>query len=143
MKSFNCLKCGSDRIQKATIISKAGIPISNEVAKKLSPPVEPTSAHRQAGQYCIYIGDLLLIIGIYTQLTSHSIQIDPIGLFFPIMGTTLVFLGSLLLALSQIELNSKKPKYKEDYAKWERLWYCSHCRNTFYDAYNDRASKQG
>jgi hypothetical protein len=46
----------------------------------------------------------------------------------------LVFLGISLWALSEIEVNAKGPKYKEDYDKWERLWYCSHCRNTFYDA---------
>ena len=59
---------------------------------------------------------------------------DRIGFFLQTMGVILVLLGISLLGLSQIELNAKKPKYKEDYAKWERLWYCSHCRNTFYEA---------
>ena len=132
-KPLNCPACGSDRVQKARIITRAGIPISAGVARILSPPVEPTSDARRAGGLSIYIGALLLIITIYTQLTSHSILTGPFGLVFPIMGAALVSLGSLLLVLSQIELNAKEPKYKENYAQWERLWYCSHCRNTFYD----------
>ncbi len=134
MKPFNCPACGSDRIQKATILSRAGIPISAEIAKKLSPPAEPTSATGPAGRFSIYIGALLLFIGVYTLVTNHTLHTDRVGLFLQTMGVILVFLGISLLALSQIELYSKKPKYKEDYAKWERLWYCSHCRNTFYDA---------
>ena len=134
MKPLNCPACGSDRIQKARIISRAGIPISTEITKKVSPPVEPTSDAWPAGRLSVYISGLFLVIGICTQLTSHSIHGDRIGLVFLIMGATLVFLGSLLLVLSQIELSAKKPKYTEDYAKWERLWYCSHCNNTFYDA---------
>lgn len=133
-KPFSCPLCGSDRIQKARIISRAGIPISAEVARKLSPPVEPTSDVRPAGGLSIYIGAFLLFMGIYTQSTSHSILTGRVGLVFLIMGATLFLLGCLLLTLSQIELNSKEPKYKEDYAKWERLWYCSHCRNTFTDS---------
>jgi len=133
-KPFSCPLCGSDRIQKARIIRRAGIPISAEVARILSPPVEPTSDVRPAGGLSIYIGALLLFMGIYTQSTSHSILTGRVGLVFLIMGATLFLLGCLLLTLSQIELNSKEPKYKEDYAKWERLWYCSHCNNTFYDA---------
>jgi hypothetical protein len=70
-------------------------------------------------------------MGIYTLGTSPTIRI---GLFLQIMGVFLGVLGMSLLALSQLEINAKKPKYEEDYAKWERLWYCSHCRNTFYDA---------
>jgi hypothetical protein len=133
-KPFDCPACGSDSIQKARILKRAGIPISTEVATKISPPVEPTSATGPAGRFSVYISGLLLVIGIYTQSTSHSIHADRIGLVFLIMGATLVSVGSLLLVLSKIELNSKEPKYKEDYAKWERLWYCSHCRNTFYGA---------
>jgi len=133
-KPFSCPLCGSDRIQKARIISRAGIPISAEVARILSPPVEPTSDTRPAGELSIYIAASLLIIGIYVQLPSYSIHTGRVGLVFLIMGATLFLLGCLLLTLSQIELNSKEPKYKEDYAKWERLWYCSHCRNTFYDS---------
>ncbi len=134
-KPFNCLACGSDSIQKARILKRAGIPISTEVATKISPPVEPTSAVRPAGRLSIYIGALLLTMGIYTLGTSHAtIRIERIGLFLQIMGVFLGVLGMSLLALSQFEINAKKPKYEEDYAKWERLWYCSHCRNTFYDA---------
>jgi predicted nucleic-acid-binding Zn-ribbon protein len=133
-KPFSCPLCGSDRIQKARIISRAGIPISAEVARILSPPVEPTSDTRPAGELSIYIAAFLLFMGIYTQSTSHSILTGRVGLVFLIMGATLFLLGCLLLTLSQIELNSKEPKYKEDYAKWERLWYCSRCRNTFYDS---------
>ncbi len=66
-------------------------------------------------------------------LNSHAIHADEIGLFLQTMGVILVSLGISLLALSQLEINAKEPKYKEDYNKWERLWYCSHCRNTFYD----------
>ena len=134
MKPLNCPRCGSDRIQKARILRRAGIPISTEVAKRISPPVEPTSAVRQAGWLSIYIGALPLIIGIYTRLNSHVIHADEFALFLQTMGVILVFLGISLLALSQIELNAKRPKYKEDYGKWEHLWYCSHCKNTFYDA---------
>jgi hypothetical protein len=133
-KAFNCPACGSDRIQKARILRRAGIPISSEVEKKLSPPVEPTSAVRQAGWLSIYIGTLPLITGIYMRLNSPVIHAAEIALFLQTMGVILVFLGISLLALSQIELNAKRPKYKEDYGKWERLWYCSHCKNTFYDA---------
>ena len=133
-KPFNCPACGSDSIQKARILKRAGIPISTEVATKISPPVEPTSAVRPAGRLSICIG-ALLTMGIYTLGTSHTtIRIERIGLFLQIMGVFLGVLGMSLLALSQLEINAKKPKYEEDYAKWERLWYCSHCRNTFYDA---------
>ena len=130
-KPFNCPACGSDSIQKARILKRAGIPISTEVATKISPPVEPTSAVRPAGQLSLYIGALLLTMGIYTLGTSPTIRI---GLFLQIMGVFLGVLGMSLLALSQLEINAKKPKYEQDYAKWERLWYCSHCRNTFYGA---------
>ena len=133
-KSFNCPACGSDRIQKAKILSRAGIPINNEVARILSPPVEPTSAIGPAGRFSIYIGASLLIISVYILVTLHTAHTDRIGLFLQTMGVILVFLGISLLALSQIELNTKKPKYKEDYAKWERLWYCSHCQKTFYES---------
>jgi hypothetical protein len=134
VKPSNCPSCGSDRIQKARILSRAGIPISNEVARILSPPVEPTSATGPAGRFSIYIGASLLIIGVYMPVTMHTAHTDRIGLFLQTMGVILVFLGISLLALSQIELHAKKPRYKEDYAKWERLWYCSHCRNSFYEA---------
>ena len=101
---------------------------------KISPPVEPTSAVRQAGWISVFIG-ALLTMGIYTLGTSHTtIRIERMGLFLQIMGVFLGVLGMSLLALSQLEINAKKPKYEQDYAKWERLWYCSHCRNTFYDA---------
>ena len=132
-KPLHCPACGSDRIQKARIISRAGIPVSTEVARTLSPPVEPASDARPAGRLSIFIGTSLLIVGIYTQLTVHSVRADHIGLVFLIMGAILVLLGGLLLTLSQIQLNSREPKYKADYAKWERLWYCSQCRNPFYD----------
>jgi hypothetical protein len=134
MTSFACPACGSDRIQKARILSRAGIPINNEAARILSPPVEPTSPIEPAGRFSVYIGTTLLIISVYILVTLHTAHSDRIGLFLQTMGVILVLLGFSLLALSQIQLNAKKPKYKEDYAKWERLWYCSHCRNTFYDA---------
>ena len=73
-------------------------------------------------------------MGIYTLGTGHTIRIDRIGLFLQIMGVFLGVLGMSLLAVSQLEINAKTPKYEQDYAKWERLWYCSHCKNTFYDA---------
>ena len=130
-KPFNCPACGSDNIQKARILKRAGIPINSEVAKKISPPVEPTSDVKPAGRLSIYIGALLLTIGIYTLGTSHTIRI---GLFLQIMGVILGFFGISFLALSQLEIYAKTPKYKEDYSKWEHLWYCSQCRNTFYDA---------
>ncbi len=134
MKPFNCPACGSDRIQKATILSRAGIPISAEIAKKLSPPAEPTSATGPAGRLSIYIGAWLLTIGIYVMGTTHTIRTDHIDIFLQTMGGILMFLGFLLLALSQLKLNAREVEYREDYAKWERLWYCSHCGNTFYDA---------
>ena len=133
-KSFNCPACGSDRIQKAKILSRAGIPINNEVARILSPPVEPTSAIGPAGRFSIYIGASLLIIGVHTLVTTHTVLTNRMGSFLQTTGAILVLLGISLLALSQLEINRKKPKYKQDYAKWERLWYCSHCRNTFYEA---------
>jgi hypothetical protein len=129
-KPFNCPVCGSDRIQKARILRRAGIPLSTEVTKLLSPPVEPISAAEPAGRLSIYIGALLFTISIYKLVTIH---IDHISLFLQTMGVILIFLGISLLALSQLEINTKRPKYKEDYDKWERMWYCSHCRNTFYD----------
>ena len=134
MKPFHCPGCGSDRIQKATILSKAGIPVSAEIAQKLSPPVEPTSATGPAGRFSIYIGASLLVIGVYTLTSNRIFHTDRIGLFLQTMGVILVLLGISLLGLSYIELHAKRPKYKDDYAKWDRLWYCSHCRNTFYDA---------
>ncbi len=130
MKPFSCPMCGSDRIQKATILTRARISLSTEVTRILSPPVEPISTAEPAGRFSICIGALLFTIGFYTLVTIH---IDHIGLFLQTMGVILVLLGISLLALSQLEINSKRPKYKEDYAKWERMWYCSHCRNTFYD----------
>ena len=129
-KSFTCPACGSDRVQKARILKRAGIPISTEVANKISPPVEPTSAVRQAGWISICIG-ALLTMGIYTLGTGHTIRIDRIGLFLQIMGVFLGVLGMSLLAVSQLEIKAKTPKYEQDYARWERLWYCSHCKNTF------------
>jgi len=133
-KSFNCPACGSDRIQKARILRRAGIPISSEVARKISPPAEPTSATEPTGWLAIYIGSFLLLIGVYTLSTPHTVPADQIGLFLQTMGGVLVLLGISLWGLSQVELNGKKPKYKQDYAKWERLWYCSHCQKTFYES---------
>lgn len=127
---FNCPACGSDRIQKARILSRAGIPLSNETARILSPPVEPISSAEPAGRLSIYIGALLFTIGIYALITIH---IDHIGLFLQTMGMVLISLGISLLVLSQLEIHAKRPKYKEDYDKWARMWYCSHCRKTFYD----------
>ena len=108
MKSLNCPACGSDRTQKARILYKAGIPISTEIAKKISPPVEPTSVTWPAGRLSIYIGALLLTIGIYVMGTSHTIRTDRIGIFLQTMGGILMFLGILLLALSQIETECKR-----------------------------------
>ena len=133
-RPFECPGCGSERIQKAKIIMRAGIPISNETSIKLSPPAEPTSSTEPAGRYFIYVGASLLLIGVYTLLTMHTLHANQIGLFLQTTGVILVFLGISLWALSQIKLNAKRPKYKEDYAKWEHLWYCSRCRNTFYDS---------
>ena len=134
MKSFNCPTCGSDRTQKATILYRSGIPMSAEIAKKLSPPGRPTSMTWPAGRLSIYAGALLLTIGIHAMGTSHSLHVDHIDLFLQTMGAILISLGFLILALSQMKLNAKEPEYKDDYAKWERMWYCSHCGNTFYDA---------
>ena len=131
-KQFNCPVCGSDRIQKVKILSRAGIPMSTEVVKQLSPPVKPTSDAKPAGGLSISIGALLLLIGFYMG-TSHPLHTYRIDSFLQTMGAILGLLGVSLLALSQLEINRKKPKYKEDYDKWERLWYCSHCRNTSYD----------
>ncbi len=132
-KSFNCPACGSDRIQKARILRRAGIPISSEVARKISPPAEPTSATEPTGWLAIYIGSFLLLIGVLTLSTTHTVLADRIGLLLQATGGVVILLGISLWGWSQVELNGKKPKYREDCAKWERLWYCSHCRNTFYD----------
>ena len=129
-----CPVCGSDRIQKAKIIMKTGILISTDVSKKLSPPAEPTSTVGKTGWLALYTGALPLFLGIYTRFNSHAIHSGEIGIFLQTLGCILIFLGISLWMLSQIELNSKKPKYTEDYAKWEHLWYCSHCSNTFYNA---------
>ena len=134
MKSSICPACGSERTQKATILYKSGIPISTEIAKKISPPLKPTSVTWPVGRCSIYIGAWLLTIGIYVMGTSHTIRTDHIDIFLQTMGGILMFLGFLLLALSQLKLNAREVEYREDYAKWERLWYCSHCGNTFYDA---------
>jgi len=132
-KPSQCPVCGSDRIQKAKIIMKAGIPISNETFRKLSPPAEPTSNVEKAGWLSLYTGALPLFLAIYTRLNSH-IHSGEIGIFLQTLGSILIILGVSLWVLSQIELNSKNPKYTEDYDKWEHLWYCSHCRNTFCNA---------
>ena len=134
MKSLDCPACGSDRTQKARILYRSGIPISTETTQKISPPLKPTSVTWPVARFSIYVGAWFLTIGIYVMGTSHTIRSDRIDLFLQTMGAILMFLGFLLLALSQIRLNSKNLEYKEEYAKWERLWYCSHCRNTFYDA---------
>ena len=110
--------------------------MSTQVVKQLSPPVEPVSDAKPAGWLSIYIGALLLIIGIYMG-TSHPLHTYRMDSFLRTMGTILVLLGISLLALSQLKINREKPKYKEDYDKWERLWYCSHCRNTSYDTCQD------
>lgn len=132
-KSFNCPSCGSDRIQKARILTKAGIPISSEVARQISPPAGPTSATEPVGWLAIYIGSFLLLIGVYALSPEHTVFADQIGLFLQTMGGVLILLGISLWGLSQVELNAKKPKYRKDYDRWERLWYCSHCRRTFYE----------
>ncbi len=129
-----CPACGSERIQKAKIIMRAGIPISTEISRKLCAPAEPTSATEPAGRYSTYVGASLLLMGVYTQLTMHTLHANQIGLFLQTAGVILVCLGASLWAMSQIKLNAKRPKYEEDYAKWEHLWYCSRCRNTFYES---------
>ncbi len=86
MRSFTCPACGSDRIQKARILSRAGIPINNEAARILSPPVEPTSPIEPAGRFSVYIGTSLLIISVYILVTLHTAHTDRIGLFLQTMG---------------------------------------------------------
>ena len=74
MKSLTCPACGSERTQKARILCKSGIPISREIAKKISPPLKPTSVTWPVGRCSIYIGAWLLTIGIYVMGTTHAIQ---------------------------------------------------------------------
>lgn len=145
-KKFNCPECGSDSTQKAKVLYESGTSTStatmagigvgtggrvgvgvgagrgssqSELAKKLSPPAKPGS-----------IAPWVFIIILAIIIFIIAIQIGDIGagVFFILVAGGFGMLGYRGIKKE----DDKGASYNDEYAKWERLWYCVRCGHTFY-----------
>lgn len=148
-QEFNCPECGSDSTQKAKVLYESGTSTSistmagigvgtggkvgvgvgagrgssqSELAKKLSPPAKPASIALGVFYITLAIITFIFVIIFFT--------IGEIGggvLFMLVAG----IFG--MVGYSKIKKeNDKEASYKDEFAKWERLWYCVRCGHTFY-----------
>ncbi|MGO9174517.1 MAG: hypothetical protein ACLQED_00010 [Desulfobaccales bacterium] len=123
LKNFNCPECGSDRTKKAKVLFESGTSTnaSKMVAIKLSPPPKPGSTI--GAIFMMIVSIFIFVNGIFLIATSIGG-----GVFFIFMGGALGIWGYLLLQKEE----KKGANYKDEYAKWERLWYCERCGHAFY-----------
>jgi len=130
LKNFNCPECGSGRTKKAKVLFESGTSTnaSKMVAIKLSPPPKPGSTFGMV--ILIILGIVIFVIGIAFFAVKPPLEDRLIGsgVFFTLLGGAFVMGGYRAI----IKENYKAANYKDEYAKWERLWYCERCGHAFY-----------